>query len=201
LFLLKKYKKYKMAPIRSTASAAEPIPIPAFAPVDNALEVGFSVEEELWLVVGAVVVLPELDVAVLKLAALLALLVLELVVATPSVAAKTISWPVPQHAVLCVPQHHFSDVGVPSQGVISSLLLPSYNEISSAYSFVVVEATDQSPCCELLCFEFPTLENGGDRYSRKKLCRLLASNTGCSTRDRYNTLSNNLCRVCWSFDS
>ena len=121
-----------MAPIRSTASAAEPIPIPAFAPVDKVLELGFGVEEELWLIVGAVVVLLELDAVLLDLAALLVLLVLELVVAAPSVAARTISWPVPQHAMLCVPQHHFSDVGVPSQGVISSLLLPSYNPTSSA---------------------------------------------------------------------
>lgn len=47
------------------------------------------------------------------------------VLETPITAASAISVPVPQHAVLCVPQHHFSLVGVPSQGVISAFPEPS----------------------------------------------------------------------------
>lgn len=47
------------------------------------------------------------------------------VIATPSTAASTISRPEPQQSVLCVPQHHFADVDVPSQGVISAFPLLS----------------------------------------------------------------------------
>lgn len=49
----------------------------------------------------------------------------KLVLETPRTAARAISVPVPQQAVLCVPQHHFSLVGVPSQGVISAFPEPS----------------------------------------------------------------------------
>jgi len=48
-----------------------------------------------------------------------------LVLGTPITVARAISLSVPQHAMLCVPQHHFSLVGVPSQGVISAFPDPS----------------------------------------------------------------------------
>jgi len=107
----------KTVPTIRTASPTLPIPIPAFAPVDKPLgdddAVGDEVDEDdvcVWLLCEGVLVLDE---------------VVELVEEIPSEAASTISWPVPQQSVLCVPQHHFSDEEVPSQGVISAFPLLS----------------------------------------------------------------------------
>jgi hypothetical protein len=85
--------------------------MPAFAPVDNALPgAGVDDDDGVVLVVGPPLLLS---------------LALELVVAAPTTASSRISLPVPQQSMLCVPQHHFADSGVPSQGVITALLPPS----------------------------------------------------------------------------
>jgi hypothetical protein len=118
LFLFKK-KNDSIAPTTSTANATEPIPMPAFAPVDKELggivdEAGLDVEVDvmlLLLVVLVIVLLPVTEA--------------EEVVAEPRSAARTISWDVPQQSVFWSPQHHFADLSVPSQGVISASLLAS----------------------------------------------------------------------------
>jgi hypothetical protein len=115
LFLFKK-KNDSIAPTTSTANATEPIPMPAFAPVDKEFggivdEDGLGVEVNVTLLVLVIVLLPAEEA--------------EEVVAEPRSAARTISWDVPQQSVFWSPQHHFADVSVPSQGVISASLLPS----------------------------------------------------------------------------
>jgi hypothetical protein len=115
LFLFKK-KNDSIAPTTSTANATEPIPMPAFAPVDKELggivdEAGLDVEVDDMLLVPVIVLLPVTET--------------EEVVAEPRSAARTISWDVPQQSVFWSPQHHFADLSVPSQGVISASLLAS----------------------------------------------------------------------------
>jgi hypothetical protein len=88
--------------------------MPAFAPMDNPLG---DLEVDVGLGAEAVVV----DVALVVLELIWLVVVLELVAEAPSLAASTISAPVPQHLVLWYPQHRFDDVGVPSRGVISAL--------------------------------------------------------------------------------
>lgn len=90
--------------------------MPAFAPVDKELggivdEAGLDVEVDDMLLVPVIVLLPVTET--------------EEVVAEPRSAARTISWDVPQQSVFWSPQHHFADLSVPSQGVISASLLAS----------------------------------------------------------------------------
>jgi hypothetical protein len=88
LFLFKK-KNDSIAPTTSTANATDPIPMPAFAPVDKELggivEAGLEVEVEVMLLVPVIVLLPVTKA--------------EEVVAEPRSAARTISWDVPQQFV------------------------------------------------------------------------------------------------------
>jgi hypothetical protein len=109
LFLFKK-KNDSIASTTSTANATDPIPMPAFAPVDKELggivETAPEVEVDVMLLVLVIVLLPVTEA--------------EEVVAEPRSAARTISWDVPQQSVF-----YFADLSVPSQGVISASLLAS----------------------------------------------------------------------------
>jgi hypothetical protein len=82
-----------MATTIGTARAAKPTLMRAFSLADNVLgdarfELGPGVGIDVWLVGGEVALVPNA-------------VELELAVIAPSTTASTISWPVPQHAVLC----------------------------------------------------------------------------------------------------